>query len=174
MPARFEKVSFNEYKSIFENGEEPLTEEELDAVRKSYDNLIFPSRATPGSAGYDFFMPFDMCFDPQNHASVLIPTGMRVYMDPGEVLLIVPRSGLGFKFGLRLTNTVGVIDSDYYNAKNEGHILCNITADSTFNLHEGDAFAQGIFLNYDTANNDRPRAMSRIGGFGSSDAQKKG
>lgn len=169
---RFEKVSFVEYKKMFEGGETALTEDEAIAVRQSYDSLVFPSRATPGSAGYDFFMPFDVCYNPEAHESILVPTGFRVYMEPGEMLAVFPRSGLGVRFGMKLTNTVGIIDSDYYYADNEGHILINFTADQPFNLHAGDAFCQGIFMNYLTTTNDRPRDKLRRGGFGSTDKKK--
>ena len=169
---KFEKVSFEQYKSLFETDDRKLTEEEAASVRESYDALIFPSRATPGSAGYDFFMPFDMCFNPDEHESVLIPTGFRVYMEPGECLLILPRSGLGTKVGFRLMNTVGLIDSDYYYADNEGHILVNFTADKPFNLRAGDAFVQGVFMTYETTTFDRPRGHVRRGGFGSTDKKE--
>ena len=163
---RFEKVSFDEYKRYFE-ADDPLGEEELKAVKESYDNIKLPSRATTGSAGYDFFMPFDMCYNPEEHPSALIPTGIRAYMDSGNVLLIMPRSSLGTRYGFRLLNTVGVIDSDYYGADNEGHILCAVIADKPFNIHAGEAFMQGLFFGFYKTTNDEPRTYRRVGGFGS-------
>ena len=163
---RFEKVTFEEYRKYFE-ADEKLDDNQLEAVKKSYDEIILPSRATTCSAGYDFFMPFDMCYNTDEHESVLIPTGIRVYMDTDNVLLIMPRSGLGTRYGFRLLNTVGVIDSDYYNADNQGHILCACTSDKSFNIHAGEAFMQGLFLPYFKTTNDEPRAHRRIGGFGS-------
>ena len=60
------------------------------------------------------------------------------------MLMLYPRSGLGFKFRLQLNNTVGVIDSDYFGAKNEGHIILKLTNDSnegrTLTVQPGDAF----------------------------------
>ena len=51
-------------------------------------------------------------------------------MEENWVLQCYPRSGLGFKFRLQLNNTVGIIDSDYYNSDNEGHIFAKITNDT--------------------------------------------
>lgn len=52
-----------------------------------------------------------------------VPTGIKSYFDRKEVLLLIVRSSMGFKYNIRLCNQVGVIDSDYYNNKdNEGHI----------------------------------------------------
>ena len=91
-------------------------------------------------------------------------------MEEGWVFKIYPRSGLGFKFRLQLNNTVGIIDSDYYNASNEGHIFIKITNDSneqkTVSLDAGDAFAQGIFDEYGITFDDDADGI-REGGFGS-------
>ena len=168
---RFEKVSFDQYLSMFRTADDDLTDEEVTAIRNSYNNIKLPSRGTPGSAGYDFVMPFDMCYNPEQHESVMVPTGIRVYMDPGYVLLIFSRSGLGTKYGMRLTNTIGVIDSDYYYANNEGHIICSISADKPFNIREGERFMQGLCFAYYTTTNDKPREHRRTGGFGSTDGK---
>ena len=91
-------------------------------------------------------------------------------MEEGWVLMIYPRSGLGFKYRLQLNNTVGVIDSDYYNSDNEGHIFIKITNDSNegkvLNVNEGDGFAQGIFMPFGITEDDECEAV-RNGGFGS-------
>lgn len=86
--------------------------------------IPLPRRATAGSAGYDFVCPVDVTLAPGE--AVTIPTGIRCEMEPGWVLLLFPRSGLGFRHRLSLANTVGVIDSDYFHADNEGHILVRI------------------------------------------------
>ena len=86
------------------------------------------------------------------------------------VLKIYPRSGLGFKYRLQLNNTVGIIDSDYYYSDNEGHIFAKITNDSNENkslsLKKGDAFMQGIFVEYGITFDDDVKDI-RNGGFGS-------
>ena len=134
------------------------------------EEIRLPRRATAGSAGYDFFTPADVELHPGE--TLLLPTGIRAKMDEDWVLLMVPRSGLGFKYRLQLNNTVGVIDADYFGAKNEGHIMLKLTNDSNENrtlcLKAGDAVAQGIFLPYGITLDDDVTA-SREGGFGSTD-----
>ena len=60
------------------------------------ESFKLPKRATAYSAGYDIFSPFTFTLLPGEE--VIVPTGIRVHMNPGEVLVIVPRSGLGFKY----------------------------------------------------------------------------
>ena len=100
------------------------------------------------------------------------PTGIRVRINEGWVLQIYPRSGLGFKFRLQLNNTVGVIDSDYFNSDNEGHLFIKVTNDSKegkiVDLSKGSAFAQGIFFQYGITKDDDCDTV-RNGGLGSTD-----
>ena len=95
----FEKVSFEQFqKDILKNTKIKNKIEEM------YDNIQLPKRATIGSAGYDFFLPFDIVLKPQE--SIIIPTGIRCQMNDEYVLQIYPRSSLGFKFRLQLDNVV--------------------------------------------------------------------
>ena len=118
--AKFEKVSFEQFKSDWED-----TFPGKNDVNEVYDGIKLPKRATTGSAGYDFYTPKAFTLKPGE--TVKIPTGIRVRIDDGWVLKLYPRSGLGFKFRLQFNNTVGIIDSDYFNSSNEGHIFCKIT-----------------------------------------------
>lgn len=159
--ARFEKVSEKQFdagmQDAFGIAGAPL-----------YGTLTLPCRATKGSAGYDFRTPVGFTLAPGE--TVKIPTGMRVWMEDGWVLKIYPRSGLGFKYRVQLNNTVGIIDSDYYYADNEGHIFIKLTNDSnegkTLTLAAGDAFAQGVFVEYGITLDDDADG-ERTGGFGS-------
>lgn len=135
-----------------------------DAEPLEYADIHMPSRATTGSAGYDFYLPQSLVIA---NKPVLIHTGIRVRLDKGWMLALFPRSGLGFKYGLRLLNTVGIVDSDYFNAKNEGHIAIKMVADTPVELSAGDRFAQGILLPYGIATNDHILMTGRDGGFGS-------
>ena len=132
------------------------------------EQIRLPRRATAGSAGYDFFSPVD--FELQPGQTILLPTGVRARMDEGWVLMLYPRSGLGFKYRLQLNNTVGVIDSDYFGAKNEGHIMLKLTNDSnegkTLSVRAGEAVAQGVFMPFGITVDDDASAV-REGGFGS-------
>lgn len=132
------------------------------------EEIRLPRRATSGSAGYDFFSPLDFELAPGE--TILLPTGVRARMDEGWVLKLYPRSGLGFKYRLQLNNTVGVIDSDYFHARNEGHIMLKLTNASnegrSLCVRAGEAVAQGVFVEYGITVDDDADAQ-RIGGFGS-------
>ena len=144
---------------------------------EAYVNLKLPKRATTGSAGYDFYVPEDLKILPGE--TVKVPTGIRSRMDEGWVLMIFPRSGLGFKYRLMLNNTVGVIDSDYYFSENEGHIMIKITNCSgigndegkVLEIKKGQGFAQGVFLPFGITSNDEVSEI-RNGGFGSTTGSK--
>ena len=163
--ARFEKVSFEQFLSDYKDTFPTLSNED---IKKIYEGIKMPKRATVGSAGYDFFAPVDILLEPSQTAK--IPTGIRSYIEPGYVLEIYPRSGLGFKYRLQLNNTVGIIDADDYNSKNEGHIFIKITNDSnegkTVSVPAGDGFAQGIFKEFFVTFDDDTQGI-RDGGFGS-------
>ena len=129
-------------------------------------DIALPCRATAGSAGYDFICPVDVHLAPGE--AVTIPTGIRCEMQPGWVLMLFPRSGLGFKHQVHLANTVGVIDSDYYHAANEGHIMVRIVngGDHAVTIARGERFCQGVFLPHGLAEESEV-AADRTGGFGS-------
>lgn len=156
--ARFEKVSLAQFR------------EGCDApdVLEIYADIKLPKRATSGSAGYDFYAPFDIVLAPGE--TIKIPTGIRAWIVDGWVLKLYPRSGLGFKYRLQLNNTVGIIDSDYYNSDNEGHIFIKITNDTNegkvIEIPKGTGFAQGIFVEYGITIDDDACGV-RNGGFGS-------
>ena len=153
--AQFYKVSKEQYLSA--NPDE-----------SAYSDIILPKRATSGSAGYDFFAPFSFTLNPNE--TIKVPTGIRCKIDEGWVLSIYPRSSLGFKYRLTLDNTVGIIDSDYFNADNEGHVFVKMTnlGDKPLSVEKGKAFCQGIFTPYGITYDD-DATSSRTGGIGSTD-----
>lgn len=155
--AKFSKVSLSVYKEA-RGGDSSL----------EYEDIKLPLRATRGSAGYDFYAPARI--ELAAGESVKVATGIRAKIDDGWVLMLFPRSGLGFKYRLQLDNTVGVIDSDYYYSDNEGHIFIKITNDSregkTLVVEKGSAFAQGVFLPFGLCEDDDAQNI-RNGGMGS-------
>lgn len=151
---KFEMISYTQiYKDVDENVKfEP----------------VIPKRATKESAGYDFFAPYTIILRP--NTQIKIPTGIKVHMNPGEVLMVYPRSGLGFKYYCRLANTVGVIDSDYINSDNEGHIWVKLRNEGiiTMTINAGEAMCQGIFIPFLITDDDTlENGKVRNGGFGS-------
>lgn len=159
--AKFGKVSYEQFKK---DAQKCGLIDEAE-VKAAYDNIKIPTRSTSGSAGYDFYCPIDVTV-PENRHTEPMPTGIRCEIEPGWVLLLVPRSGIGFKFGAGLVNTVGVIDQDYAYAANEGHIMLKLRTDDECIIHAGDRVMQGIFVPYGTAE-EMDVTASRNGGFGS-------
>ncbi len=169
--AKFHKVSKEQFVGAMKEDFPQYTEKDMEDI---YESLILPARATAGSAGYDFFAPFSFSLPP--NATIKIPTGIRAEMKDDWVLKLYPRSGLGFKYRLQLNNTVGIIDSDYFHADNEGHIFVKLTNDSnegkTVEIPSGTGFIQGIFLEYGVTVDDEAKGQ-RTGGFGSTTTKKK-
>lgn len=161
----FEKVSFEEWcKDI------PLKNVDKTTLLKWWNNIKLPNQGTTHSMGVDFYVPYEIKV--LAHNKVKIPTGIRWVCD-GEFdhiygMLIVPRSSVGIKLGLRLLNTVGVIDADYYLADNEGHIMLFMenTTDEDAVLKMGQGIVQGIILPYIIPESSSSEDL-RHGGFGS-------
>lgn len=168
--SHFEKVTFEQWKA--DCGVKGLPDKEL---KEWYEGIRLPVQATASSAGCDFYMPFNLNFE--SGSTFRVATGIRWVTDGendrGKVLLILPRSGLGFRYGIRLTNTVGVIDADYCDSDNEGHIIISLQNPSGTDvlLDEGKAFCQGIVVSYDIPEGAES-VSARSGGFGSTDRQK--
>ncbi|GAX47077.1 dUTP diphosphatase [Pseudolactococcus reticulitermitis] len=132
--------------------------------------IDLPVRSTAHAAGYDFIAAETVSLNPGEIK--LIPTGIKAYMQAGEVLYLYDRSSNPRKKGLVLINSVGVIDGDYYgNPDNEGHIFAqmkNIT-DQVVEVAKGERIVQGVFAPFLLADADSAEG-TRIGGFGSTGA----
>lgn len=154
---KFEKVSKETIEKVFGD----------NFNYKIYDELRLPKRSTKYSAGYDFYSPCDGIIAPGD--TLLIYTLVKCNMNEDDVLLIDVRSSLGFKHNIRLANTIGVIDKDYYNnSDNEGMIGIKLynAGDSIVEIKKGDRFAQGIFVKYGITVDDEV-TEERNGGIGS-------
>ena len=119
-------------------------------------------RDSKRTAGYDIYLLEDIELKPND--IVKLPTGIKSYFNDDEVLLIVVRSSIGFKYNIRLVNQVGVIDADYYNnIDNEGHIFIKIQNEGkeTIIFKAGDAIVQGIFIKYLTTKSDKNLGLKR-------------
>jgi len=129
--------------------------------------IRLPQRKTARSAGYDLEAAENVVVVPGE--VTVIPTGLKVYMNPDEVLQVFIRSGISIRNGLSLVNGVGIIDADYAdNPDNEGHIMIAIFnhGKTPVSVAKGQAFAQAIFSRYLVVDDDSPGGK-RQGGFGS-------
>lgn len=192
---RFEKISFEQYEEDFQGDELHTSAIDcnifdiysghiqmssgFDSLRKDtvaeiYRDIKLPQRATEKSAGYDFFAPYDFVLHPGS--TIKIATGIRVILDDDKFLMCAPRSGHGFKARIQLDNTIGIIDADYSNSDNEGHIHLKLTNDShtgkSIAVKKGEGMMQAIILSYYTVEDDNV-TIKRNGGFGSTDQNSK-
>lgn len=150
----FEKISYEQFKK------------DISDSKELYNNYKIPSRETKAAAGYDFLALCDFTIEPGDIKK--IPTGIKANMKIDEVLLLVVRSGMGFKYNVRLCNQVGVVDADYYNNKdNEGHIWIKLQneGDKTFVVKKGEGFAQGIFIKYLTVDDEENSFKDRTSNY---------
>lgn len=164
--AKFEKVSWEQFYKDWTDTFPSIGTPDEAKIKQIYYGINTPKRATKGSAGYDFYAPIE--FNLQPGETIKIPTGIRCEMNEDWVLMCFPRSGLGFKYRMKLDNSVGIIDSDYAFSDNEGHIFIKLTneGDKKLEVFEGNGFAQGIFLQYGITEDDNA-TNKRNGGFGS-------
>ena len=139
----FEKISFEQFSKNVKDDME------------LYKEIKIPQRDSDSTAGYDIYLLEDITIKPGE--IMKLPTGLKAFFEKDEVLLLVVRSSMGFKYNIRLCNQVGVIDADYYNNKdNEGHIWIRIQneGDKDYIVKKGDAMCQGVFLKYLTVNDE--------------------
>ena len=173
----FEKITREQWvKDVINSYQlEYLTEGHFEKINKLYDGIKLPKRATKYSAGYDFYVNGDVVIPWGD--SYIIPTGIRWVCDKEEdknkVLQLYPRSGIGFRTGVRLMNTVGIIDADYWEGNNEGHIMVKLynPMDSYMRVKDGEAIVQGVITEYHTCDDEEEIVEKRTGGMGSTDKE---
>lgn len=156
---RFEKIKYEQFCSDI-------------GSKCNYDEYKLPMRATRLSACYDFYCLYDLVIHPGE--AVKVPTGVKVLMNDDEAFLLYVRSSVGFKYNVRLTNQVGIIDSDYYsNVTNDGHMWFCLQnhGDIDFVVKKGEAFGQGMFIKYLVTDDDNA-SLERTYGFGSTSKER--
>ena len=131
------------------------------------DCIIKPMRQTELSAGYDFYMPYDVTIQPNEMA--LVPTWIKCKLPRGYYLAMHMRSSIGVKRHIMLANVTGIIDADYYgNEDNDGNIMLPLYnyGNHTVRLQRGERVAQGIICHHFVTDDDDCR-VKRTGGIGS-------
>jgi dUTP diphosphatase len=132
-------------------------------------NVELPKRKTKKSAGYDFFAVENFTLYPNKLC--IIPTGVKAYMEDDEVLYLHIRSSVAFKRGVRMLNSIGVIDADFVdNPDNEGEISLGLLShnDDIVHIQKGERIAQGVFHKFLITDDDDAEGK-RVGGIGSTD-----
>jgi len=147
-------------------GFEPVVKEHLKTYNSS-EEVVLPLRGTKTAAGYDFITPIDIEIVPND--SVLVWTDVKAYMLDDEVLELYPRGSTGNKRFVKLKNTVGIVDSDYYsNIKNDGNIGLNLWnfGKEVQRFSAGDPIIQAVFKKFLESDNCNTE-VKRTGGNGS-------
>lgn len=108
-------------------------------VKKLHKEARIPQQATVDSAGFDLHTVEDFTINPGEHRAV--STGLAFELPSGYAMLLYPRSGNAKKFGLTLSNAVGVVDADY---RGEVKILLHNAGQQQVSFKKGDRIAQGI------------------------------
>lgn len=142
-------------------------------VAKGFENagINLPVRKTKYSAGYDVEAAEDIIIPTFKNGQkpTLVKTGLKVYMQDDEVVILANRSSNPGKKGLVLANSIGVIDKDYYeNPDNDGHFMFAFWnfKNEDIEIKKGECIGQAIFQKYFVADNDSS-TQERLGGFGS-------
>ena len=159
---KFEKISFEQFKKDISDDE------------KLYESYSLPKRSTKNSAGYDIASLEEYTLKP-GEAHIFV-TGLKVTMNSDEVLYLYGRSSFGYKYNITLANSVGVIDSDFYNnIDNEGHFKVKLInhGEKEVKINIGDRIAQGLFMKYLIVDNEEEIIKERKGGLGSTDKEEK-
>lgn len=160
-------------------------------IVSKYENegVKLPQRATVHAAGYDFeaaedtvlpsiwrtLFKHDRKGSQEGIKPVLVPTGIKAYMQEDEYLQLTNRSSNPLKHFLILPNGVGIVDADYYNNEgNEGEIFFQLLNYGLRDkvIKKGDRIGQGIFIPFLKADGDEGGNKNRVGGFGSSDEKE--
>lgn len=172
----FEKISLEEFSQGVKNNTKNYSDEE---IKQMYEELPYPCRSTIHAGGYDFFAPYDFVLKPGE--TIVVPTGFRVHMNDDEIFNLFIRSGTGFKYNVRLSNQIGIVDADYYgNSKNEGHMFASFTNHGTkdwvnksigLKREEKAKMVQGVFMPYYLTKDDECLNIVRNGGFGSTNKE---
>ena len=139
-------------------------------IVKVRENAIVPVRATSGSAGYDLHACIEKDLTIKKGELIRIPCGVAIELPSSEYAAFVfARSGLGMKYGISLSNGVGVIDSDYRGEIQVG--LCRMSDGEPYIIKNGDRIAQMIIMKVSNVNFNLVENLGKSergsGGFGS-------
>ena len=108
------------------------------------NEFIMPNYATEGSAGLDLCACIDETLTIHPSDTILISAGFAIHIaDNSYAAMLLPRSGLGHKYGIVLGNLTGLIDSDY---QGESFVSCWNRGNTLFKINPGDRIAQMIIV----------------------------
>ena len=138
-------------------------------VKRLNDSAVLPKRATEGSAGADLYACINEPVTISPGELVKIPTGIAIELESNDLAaFLFARSGLGVKHGITLSNSVGVVDSDYRGEICVG--LCNVSSEP-YTIQPNERVAQMVIMPVACADFVEAEELSDTvrgeGGFGS-------
>lgn len=150
-------------------------------IKRLHPGATLPRYATEGAACFDLhaLLEQDIGSEPDKpHPLIIKPgcagqlrTGLAFEIPPGWVMEVFSRSGHGFKHGVRLVNSVGVIDADY---RGEVQVALHNDGRGRFLVRHGDRIAQARLVPAPQVQMVEVEELSETargaGGFGSTGA----
>lgn len=137
-------------------------------IKILHSAAVIPGRAYgDGDAGVDLASVEEVILKAGERA--MVATGIAVAIPHGYGGFVQPRSGLAAKHGITLTNSPGLIDSNY---RGEIRVIIQNTGDEDFHIKVGDRIAQLVIMPVEHAEfepvAELPASERGEGGFGSS------
>jgi dUTP pyrophosphatase len=113
-------------------------------IKKLDEKVILPAYETAGAAAVDLRANITKSIKLDLGETALIPTGIAININDDKVAaVILPRSGLGHNHGIKLGNSVGLIDSDY---TGELKVSVKNTGTGVYKINPQDRIAQMKFI----------------------------
>ena len=137
-------------------------------IERLAHNRFIPEYKTEGAAGMDLCAAINEPVTLKPLERTLIPTGIKIELEPGYEAQVRPRSGLSIKHGITLINCVGTIDEDY-----RGEVCIPVVnlSNETYTIQPDERIAQMVISRVEQA---RIEVVSELtdtargaGGFGS-------
>jgi len=123
-----------------------MPEIELKVIRKPSEGtqVSLPKKATDGSVGFDLFAAIAEPLTIRPYEQVMVPSGVAIALPgSGYAALVFARSGLASRYGVTLSNGVGVIDSDY---RGEIIIALSNISERAYTIKPGERIAQLVVV----------------------------
>jgi len=157
----------NEFNKIFDASVDKYHNYNIDLLIKLDDGAQVPTYAHDTDACADLYAADDMDIPPHSFHN-MVRTGVHIALPEGWMAMIFPRSSMGSKTELRLSNSVGIIDSEY---RGQLGVLYDNLSDSAYTIKTGDRVAQILVMpSYRfkaTVVDNLPKTARGEGGFGS-------
>lgn len=131
-------------------------------------SMPLPEYHTTGAVAFDFYSRIDASLAPNEIK--LLPSNLIIEVPKDHALIIAARSST-YKKGVRLTNSIGVIDQDYHGPNDEIHLAIYNYTSEEISIPKGERIAQGLIIPVARVNWEEVESIKETsrGGFGSTD-----